>query len=167
MRSSEKIAIIGAGAIGASYASMFYDMSEDSVSFIAIGNRYEKLKKEGIVVNGKNYSIPVYQPDQTQTSYDLVIVSVKHHHLQPVINDFRNIMDDATTILSFMNGIESEETIGRVFGAEKVLYSIVLGIDAVRIGNSTNYDNQGRVFFGESTNKILTERVIKIKELFE
>ena len=166
MRSSEKIAIIGAGAIGASYASMFYDMSEDSVSFIAIGNRYEKLKKEGIVVNGKNYSIPVYQPDQTQTSYDLVIVSVKHHHLQPVINDFRNIMDDATTILSFMNGIESEETIGRVFGAEKVLYSIVLGIDAVRIGNSTNYDNQGRVFFGESTNKILTERVIKIKELF-
>jgi len=167
MRSSEKIAIIGAGAIGASYASMFYDMSEDSVSFIAIGNRYEKLKKEGIVVNGKNYSIPVYQPDQTQTSYDLVIVSVKHHHLQLVINDFRNIMDDATTILSFMNGIESEETIGRVFGAEKVLYSIVLGIDAVRIGNSTNYDNQGRVFFGESTNKILTERVIKIKELFE
>jgi len=167
MRSSEKIAIIGAGAIGASYASMFYDMSEYSVSFIAIGNRYEKLKKEGIVVNGKNYSIPVYQPDQTQTSYDLVIVSVKHHHLQLVINDFRNIMDDATTILSFMNGIESEETIGRVFGAEKVLYSIVLGIDAVRIGNSTNYDNQGRVFFGESTNKILTERVIKIKELFE
>lgn len=167
MRSIEKIAIIGAGAIGASYASMFYDTSEDSVSFVAIGSRYEKLKKEGIVVNGKNYSIPVYQPDQTQTSYDLVIVSVKHHHLQTVINDFRNIMSDATIILSFMNGIESEETIGRFFGVDKALYSIVLGIDAVRIGNSTNYDNQGRVFFGESTNEILTERVIKIKELFE
>lgn len=167
MRSIKKIAIIGAGAIGASYASMFYTMSKDSVSFIAGEGRYWKLKKDGIVVNGKRYDVAVSMPDQAQTRYDLVIVSVKHHHLPSAMNDLKNIISDETVILSFMNGIESEETIGSVVGPDKVLYSIVLGIDAVRVGNSTTYNNQGRVFFGEASNAVLNERVAKIKDLFD
>jgi len=167
MKSIKKIAIVGAGAIGASYASMFYAMSQDSVSFIAGKGRYEKLKSNGVVVNGNKYNIAVSMPDRATASYDLVIVSVKHHHLPSAIDDLKNIVSDKTVILSFMNGIESEETIGSVIGPEKVLYSIVLGIDAVRIGNSTTYNNQGRVFFGEEKNTALTERVAKIKELFD
>ena len=66
-----------------------------------------------------------------------------------------------------MNGIESEEAIGSVFSLDKVLYSIVLGIDAVREGNSTTYSNQGRVFFGEAINVVQTDRVKQVKELFE
>ncbi len=81
MKAIEKIAIIGAGAIGASYASMFYNMSIDSVSFIAGENRYVRLKQDGIVVNGKRYDIPVYLPEHIPSPYDLVIVAVKHHHL--------------------------------------------------------------------------------------
>jgi len=167
MRSIEKVAIIGAGAIGASFASMFYSMSQDSVSFIAGESRYAKLKQNSIVVNGKTYNIPVYLPGQVTMHYDLVIFSVKHHHLLSATNDLQKVVGDETVILSFMNGIESEEAIGSVLGSEKVLYSIVLGIDAVRVGNSTVYNNQGRVFFGEERNTVLTDRVIKIKELFE
>ena len=167
MKSIEKIAIIGAGAIGASYASMFYNMSMDSVSFIAGETRYVKLKQDGIVVNGKHYNIPVYLPGHTNTPYDLVIVAVKHHHLDSAITDLQGSVGEETVILSFMNGIESEEAIGSVFGLEKVLYSIVLGIDAVRTGNLTTYSNQGRVFFGEAINVVQTDRVNQVKKLFE
>jgi 2-dehydropantoate 2-reductase len=167
MKVIEKIAIIGAGAIGASYASMFYNMSMDSVSFIARENRYIRLKQDGIIVNGKRYDIPVYLPEHIPAPYDLVIVAVKHHHLDAAITDLQGSVGDETVILSFMNGIESEEAIGSVLGLDKVLCSIVLGIDAVREGNSTTYSNQGRVFFGKAINVVQTDRVKQVKKLFE
>jgi 2-dehydropantoate 2-reductase len=167
MRSIEKIAIIGAGAIGSSYASMFYTMSHDSVFFVAGESRYPALKRDGIVVNGKHYNIAVNLPGYVPTPCDLVIVAVKHHHLDAAINELKGVVGDETVILSFMNGIESEEAIGSIFGLERVLYSIVLGIDAVRVGNATTYSNKGRVFFGESINNVLTIKVERVKELFE
>lgn len=167
MKTIERIGIIGAGAIGSAYASMFYDMSVESVLFIAGEGRYPELKKNGISVNGKHYNIPVFLPGHVQKPLDLVIVAVKHHHLDSAIKDIAWSVGVDTTILSFMNGIDSEEVIGSEFGMEKVLYSIVLGIDAVRVGNSTIYNNQGRVFFGEAQNEAMSVRVRRVKDLFE
>ena len=131
MKTIERIGIIGAGAIGSAYASMFYDMSVESVLFIAGEGRYPELKKNGISVNGKHYNIPVFLPGHVQKPLDLVIVAVKHHHLDSAIEDIAWSVGVDTTILSFMNGIDSEEVIGSEFGMEKVLYSIVFGIDAL------------------------------------
>jgi 2-dehydropantoate 2-reductase len=167
MNPIKRIAIIGAGAIGGAYASMFYDMSNDSVSFIAGESRFSELDRNGIVVNGKHYNIPVCLPGQILNPFDMIIIAVKHHHLDGAIHDLNGSVGDNTIMLSFMNGIESEEAIRAAFGVEKVLYSIVLGIDAVRLGNSIIYNNQGRVFFGETRNDVLTLRVERVKELFE
>ena len=52
----EKIAIIGAGALGATYGSLLYEMDPESVCFIASGARYERLHRDGVVVNGKHYA---------------------------------------------------------------------------------------------------------------
>jgi 2-dehydropantoate 2-reductase len=167
MKAIERIAIIGAGAVGASYASMFYSISKDSVAFIAAEARYSRLKQDGIVVNGKRYDIPVYLPGHIPEPYDLVMVAVKNHHLGSAVNDLHGAVGDETVMLSLMNGIESEVALSSAFGEEKILHSIVLGIDAVRVGNSTTYNNQGRLFFGEGRNLILTERVMLVKELLK
>jgi 2-dehydropantoate 2-reductase len=167
MKPIEKIAIIGAGAIGVSYASMFHTMSKDSVSFIASERRYHDLKEHGIVVNGKHYTIPVYYPGSIPEQWDLIIVAVKHHHLIKALHDLKGSVGDETIMLSFMNGIESEEMMMAAYGTEKVLYSIVLGIDAVRNNNVTTYSNQGRVFFGEAINDGLSRKVQRVKEVFD
>lgn len=41
----ETIAIVGAGAMGAAYASMFADAGSFSMFFLASGERYRRLKK--------------------------------------------------------------------------------------------------------------------------
>ena len=41
------ISVIGAGAMGAAYASTLYDRDKDGISFVARGERYERLKKKG------------------------------------------------------------------------------------------------------------------------
>ena len=162
----EKVAIIGAGALGAAYGSILYGMDPRCVSFIAADERYETLKRDGVVVNGKRYGITVESPGEA-TPADLLIVAVKHHHLDQAIGEMKKAVGPGTTILSVMNGIDSEERIGAAYGMDKVVYGLTLGIDAVREGNRVNYTNQGRIFFGEAKNPDMTDRVRRIKELFD
>ena len=159
------IAVIGSGAMGAVYASIFYDMDRDCVSFIAGGDRFERLCRDGLIVNGKPYAISVLQPEDRSPPADLLIVAVKHHHLDNAIRDVQHRIGDGTAILSVMNGIESEERIGAVYGMDKVLYAVSVGIDAVRVGNRVSYTNQGKVLFGEARNPFPTGRVKRVQAL--
>jgi len=47
----ERVAILGAGALGAFYGSKFFEMDENSVSFVAKGERYERLREKGVYIN--------------------------------------------------------------------------------------------------------------------
>ena len=153
--SIETISIIGAGALGAAYGGLLYDMDMRSVSFVAGGKRFERLRKEGLIVNGKRYSSLLVLPGDLSAPSDLIIVAVKYHHLDDAIRDMGNRVGAETAIISVMNGIESEERIGVVYGIEKVLYAVSVGIDALREGSHVNYSNQGKIFFGEARNASL------------
>jgi hypothetical protein len=167
MSSIEMISIIGAGALGAAYASIFYDMDKNCVSFVADAGRLERLRQEGVIVNGKKYFLPVLPAEDLSPPADLMIVAVKHHHLDEAIREMKSRVGKETIIISVMNGIESEEQIGAVYGMEKVLYAVSVGIDAVREGNQVTYTKQGKIFFGEAKNPILTERVKRVQALFD
>lgn len=164
--SIEKIAIIGAGALGAAYGSILYEMDPDSVCYIAKDGRHDRLKRDGVVVNGKHYAISVVRPEEA-TPVDLLMVAVKHYHLDQAIMEMKQAVGPQTTILSVMNGIDSEERLGAAFGMEKVVYGLTLGIDAVRETNEVTYKNQGKILFGEARNPVPTERVQRIRELFD
>jgi 2-dehydropantoate 2-reductase len=165
--SIETVAIVGAGALGGAYAGLLYDMDNRCVSFVAGGDRFERLRREGLTVNGRHYIIPVLRPENISAPSDLIIVAVKYQHLDNAIRDMKNRVGAETTIISVMNGIESEERIGAAYGAEKVLYAVSLGIDALREGNRVNYASQGKILFGEARNTFLTDRVKRVQALFD
>lgn len=163
----QKVVILGAGALGASYATSFFETDEFSTSFVARDQRYTRLKNHGVVVNGKPYAIPVIHPDDTTTPADLIIVALKHHHLSQAVNDLSNIVGNDTTIISVMNGLDSENYIGSVYGIDKLLFAISVGIDAVRQENRISFVNQGKIFFGEADNTHLSQRVQRIQRAFD
>ena len=167
MSSIERVSVIGAGAMGAFYASKFFDMDRSCISLIARGERADRLMEKGLIVNNKHYSVPVLRPEDKAPPSDLIIVAVKHHHLPEAIQDMKNRIGESSLILSVMNGIESEEQIGAVYGMDKVLYAVAVGIDAVRQGNSITYTKEGKLFFGEAKNLVLSERVKRVKSLFD
>ena len=167
MTSIKSVGIIGAGAMGAFYASKLYQMDSNCVSLIATTPRYQKLRDNGLVVNGKPYSFRVIDPDQNNQPLDLIIVAVKHHHLPAAIKDLKGVVGPATQILSVMNGIDSEQSIASVYGMDHVLYGVALGIDAVRNDNTVNYSKEGILFFGEARNDPPSQRVVAVKELFD
>ena len=167
MTSAKTIIVLGAGAMGASYASIFHEMDSSCVSFAASGERYQRLKADGLVVNNKHYAVPVLSPEDPSPPADLIIVALKHQYLAEALQDLKNRVGDNTVFLSVMNGLDSEPIIGSVYGEDKVVYASAVGIDAQRNGNVVNYSKGGTIFFGEADNTVLTERVKNIQALFD
>jgi len=167
MDSIRDIAVIGGGAMGAFYASRFFDTEGISVSLVADGERAERLSAHGIVVNDRPYAVPVTRPGDAVPPPDLILVAVKNHHMAQALRDLEGLVGEQTLFLSVMNGIDSEEQLGKAFGMEKVLYAIALGIDAVRDGNRMTYTKPGVVHFGEAQNREVSSRVREVQELFD
>lgn len=153
--------------MGAVYAALMYDMDPRSVFFAARGERRERLRRDGLIVNGQSYPIAVLGPEDPEGHADLVIVAVKNHHLDDAIRDMLFCVGPETTILSVMNGIDSEERIGAVYGMEKLLYCVSVGIDALREANRITYTTQGKLFFGEAANPFVTERVKGVQDFLD
>jgi 2-dehydropantoate 2-reductase len=167
MQEIEMVAILGAGAMGAYFASRFYEAGGFSTSLVARGPRYDRLRSDGLVVNGRRYLLPITHPDEATAPADLIIVALKHHHLPEAIPDLQKLVGRQTTILSVMNGLDSEEFIGSVYGMDKVLYAVSVGIDAVRQGNQITYTSPGRHYFGEAVNPHVDERVRRVQVAFD
>ncbi|HML20502.1 MAG TPA: 2-dehydropantoate 2-reductase [Aggregatilinea sp.] len=166
MKPASTVSILGAGAMGAAYASRFYAMDPTCVSVVAQGERYNRLQRDGLIVNDEHYAIPVLTPEDTTPPSDLVIVALKHRDLAASLEMLRNRVGDNTVIVSVMNGLDSEGIIRSRFG-DKVLYAISVGIDAQRQGNVINYSKIGKIVFGEPDNTVLSDRVRRVQELFD
>lgn len=166
MTAAQTVSILGAGAVGAALAARFYEMDPASVAFVASGARYERLKAQGVIVNGTRYAIPVLAPGDPAPPSDLVIVALKHQHLAGAVRDLVGRVGDGTAILSVMNGLDSEDILADAWGRDKVLYALAVGIDAVRDGNRVTYSKLGKVVFGEPDNTTPSPRVQRIQALF-
>jgi 2-dehydropantoate 2-reductase len=160
--------ILGLGALGSLYAAHLYDMDPASVKIIANTDRRSAFMQEGVTINGKRYDFAFVSPeDETPTPADLIIIAVKSHQLSSAIHDIKPFVGQDTTVISLLNGISSEEIIGAEIGFEHLLYAYGVGMDAVRTGNSVNYQFPGWIYFGEKNNEVYSERVKAIKALFE
>jgi len=160
------IAILGAGAMGGAYAAMLNSVPEFETVFVARGARAARLAREGLIVNDRPLHLPVVPPDKATEPVDLVMVALKHHHLAEALPDLTPFIGAQTAIISIMNGLESEETIGAHYGMDKLLLAIAVGIDALREGNRISHRSPGRLIFGEAENKIISPRVRRVQDAF-
>lgn len=167
MKTINKVYLSGLGAIGSSYAAKLYETDPELVTVIADCKRIERYYEQGILVNGKSYSFRYLEQEATGETADLILIAVKQHQLDESIRAIRNFVGEKTIILSLLNGISSEELVGKEFGMEKMLYSFVVGTDAVREGTKTTFSKLGKIVFGEKNNPEYSEKVLLVKELFD
>ena len=152
--------------MGGFLASRFCDAPNFSTELIAAGRYYDRLSREGLVVNGKQYRPAVVHPDDPGPAADLIVVALKHHQLEEGTRGLTGRIAGDTTIISVMNGLESEQIIGSLYGIDRMLYTISVGIDAVREGNRITYTKPGILYFGELNNTEPTRKVLRVREAF-
>ncbi|AKA67750.1 ketopantoate reductase family protein [Clostridium scatologenes] len=162
------VSIVGLGALGTMYAKYFSDkLCKDKVRIIANQKRIQKYKKQGIYCNNEICDFNCILPESQQEPADLLIFSVKFNQLQKAIEDAKKQVGKNTIIISVLNGISSEEIIGKTFGMEKMLYCVAQGMDAVKLENKLNYENMGMLCFGEKDNNVISEKVASVAKFFD
>ncbi len=146
MDSIHSTVIVGAGAIGASIAARLVDAGH-RVSVSARGERAARYQREGFVVNGRQYFLPVTDSHGAVPA-DLVLVAVKNYSLDEAIQEMKPYVGAETIILSLLNGVDAVPKLREAFGSDVVPYGMILGIDAHRQGNEIQYSAKGQIFCG-------------------
>jgi 2-dehydropantoate 2-reductase len=167
MERIKRVVVLGAGAMGGFFLSRFLDAPGFETAVAARGQRKKRLETEGLVVNGKQYTAGVVDPDEADSPVDLIIVAVKNHHLTEAVCNLTRLVGDDTVFLSVMNGLDSEEYIGSLYGMDKVLYGVSVGIDSIREGNRIIYTHPGVHYFGESKNTKHSRNVRLVQDAFD
>ena len=163
----ETVALLGAGAVGAYFIWGLSEKMGNNFCVVAKGARKERLEKEGLIINGKQYDLNVKTPDEVK-NVDLLLVSSKQDGLNEALDDIKSMVGEKTIVISLLNGVKSEEIIGNAIGMEHMLYS-VMRIASVRKGNEITFipGITAGVFIGEKDCKEPTQRVLAVEELFE
>lgn len=156
----ENVAVVGAGAMGAMYAAHFANAGMP-VRLIARGERAQRLRRDGLIVNGEELTLEVIDADAATdlAPADLILVAVKHSQLEQALQDVRPVVGPNTTFVSVLNGLDSEQTLGQAFDPEQVLLCVALAMDAQREGNRVSYRQSGRLALGSATPGAQAERV--------
>ena len=144
----KKTAIIGMGALGMLYASQISSaFGPDSVYFLADQKRIGRYQKMTFTINGTPWSFPMKAPENACPA-DLIIIAVKYSALPSALDIMASSAGPDTTIISVMNGIDSEAIAGKRYGDEKVLYCIAQGMDAMKFGTDLTYTRSGELCLG-------------------
>lgn len=163
----KKVALLGAGAVGAYFIWGISPMLGDDFCVIAKGDRKQRLEHEGIVINGQRYHFPVKEPSEAK-DIDLLLVACKYDSLVPSLSDIQEIVNPNTIVVSLLNGVTSEEVIGSAIGKERILHS-VMRISSVRKGSEIvfNPEKTGGVFLGEIDSPEVSNRMLAVGNLLK
>ena len=158
----KNVALLGAGAVGAYFIYGFNDLEDISFCVVAEGERAERLKNEGITINGEVYRPAVKTPAEAHGA-DFLIVATKYQGLEGSLDAIQEICDDHTTVVSMLNGIDSEEIIGNRIGMDHMVYSVtrISSEDGVHFVPETTIG----MSFGEKGTTEISPRVQAIADL--
>lgn len=164
------VAVVGAGAMGGMYAAHFVRTGFE-VLLVASGARAERLREQPLVVNGEPLRARVWDPRGSAAGdvapADLVLVAVKDAQLAEAIELIEPLMGEHTTVLSVLNGLDSEEAVAARYGAERVLLCVAAAMDARRDGQRVTYRQAGRLTFGPAVAGESAERVAAVQEALD
>lgn len=160
-------ALLGAGGIGSYFIWGLSETLCDRFCVVAEGSRAERLKRDGMEINGEHYTLNV-KTAREAAGCDLLIVAVKHYSLQSALSAIREIVGPRTTVISLLNGIDSEEVIAGAVGEEHVVYSSIR-FSVQRSGASTEFDPDKAegLFYGERDTGEKTERILALERFFK
>ena len=119
-----KILIYGVGGIGGFLGSKLFDKSIE-LTFLARGNRFEFLKKNGLVVKtGKGNSfikkINVVNFIDPSWKFDFIFSTVKLYDFDDSLNEILLLKNKDFLFIPFQNGIYAEKKASDILGKEKV-----------------------------------------------
>lgn len=161
------VAVLGAGAVGSYIIWGLANKKDVRLGVIAEGGRAKRLKNNGCLINGVTYHPEVWTPQEAK-NIDFLVVALKYGALPETLDSIETIVGENTTVMSLMNGVDSEEIIAERIG-EKYLINSVIKIASHKEGNGYYFNPETTIgiIFGELAAPFESARVQAIRALFE
>ncbi len=162
----KNVAMIGMGAVGAIVGEALAKvLGKENVECICEGERKVRYEKDGICINGIRQDFNYVTPENVREA-DLVIIATKNLQMDQVLVQIKNAVGPDTTILSLLNGIQSERELEEVYGKERVIYGFIIGLSSVHEKNNIICSDTGTIVYGENDNS-KSQRIIAMGKLFD
>ncbi len=143
------VGIVGLGALGMLYADHFSKhMAEKDIKIIVNKERKERYESRPLTINGKETNFNYVLEDGADAAVDLILFCVKGNQLADSLETAKHYIGPQTTILSFLNGISSEEEIAKRYPASQIIHCVAQGMDAVREEQNLFYERKGELRIG-------------------
>lgn len=162
----KKVIICGLGAIGTAIGEKILDFAPDKLYALVDRERFERYSKKPRNFNGKILDFKYILPEETSIKADLVIIAVKQQNLDEVILNLKNFITEKTTIISLLNGVTSEEVIGKTYSPSQILPAYYIGSSAIRHNNEIKHGGRATIVFGAKDVKSLP-RIAPVEEFFK
>lgn len=145
-----KIAVAGLGAIGSWLYAYLSENERIELCALADGERALRLRREGIVVNGRPLELKI-EGFASGEPLDFIILACKMNALEEMLEALAPRIGPRTQLLPVQNGIRSERLCIEHYGEERVLYGIAR-IDSNRRGNEIRFSrSRGDLMIGEAS----------------
>lgn len=164
-----RIAIMGAGAVGAYYGGALARGGADVV-LIARGNHAEAMREEGLRVESHwgNYVVHptvAFTPREAGVA-DIVLHCVKLYSNPETIPTMHPLVGDETIILTVQNGITGGEALAAEFSWRKVMEGATyIETSIAGPGHVVQTGSMARIEFGEPDGSV-SDRVEKVRDAF-
>lgn len=159
----KRAALVGMGAIGSVYAKYLTDRYGEDFAVIAGSKRGERLRSEGIVLNGERFVPRVVSPETDRFRADLVLFCVKNGQLEEAMEEVRPVVGPDTVLLPLLNGITARDRLQNGYPENPVLYGLAIHIVSVREGLRVTNTSLGTIQFGEAENTDPSPRVLAVQ----
>ena len=125
-----RILVYGAGGVGAFFGALLVRAGRD-VHFVARGAQLEAMQTRGLRIRSTllgDVEVPRVSAAARAADSgpaDLVLVCVKTHQTESILDDLAAAVGDETVLIALQNGVESDEQLAARFGRSRVLPAAV------------------------------------------
>jgi len=149
-----KIAIMGSGGVGGYFGARLADAGND-VSFIARGAHLDAIVSDGLRVISPFGDVHVTPARATNDPaeigpVDIVLFTTKLYDTESAGELCKPLIGADTAVISFLNGVDSEDQLSRILGAEHVAGGVArISAEILRPGIIQHHSNFASIEFGE------------------
>lgn len=154
-----KIAIMGSGGVGGYFGGRLAQAGED-VTFIARGKHLEAIREQGLRIAsplGDHTVRPARATDDPAAigPVDYVLFSVKMWDTEAAAEAIQPIVGPDTVVVSIQNGVDNEEKLARILGADQVAGGVAYIFASIAEPGLIRHNGQvARLVVGELDGKV-------------
>ncbi len=149
-----KIAIMGSGGVGGYFGARLAAAGND-VTFIARGAHLDAIRNEGLRVQSPLGDVHIDPVDATDDpaevgAVDIVLFATKLYDTEIAGELCRPLIGADTAVISLLNGVDSEEQLGSILGAEHVVGGVArISAEIAAPGVIQHHSHFASIEFGE------------------